>query len=119
MHKSLDKLNNEKKKRMEKLKNVEKQIKCTPDKTRSKKLSKEAKKLKTLIGRYPSREEKLKQAGQGKREKLSVEINNFEYEIKEFSDKLMTLVKDESRIERFIEGEYVIPDVAAKIILPL
>jgi len=114
MQKKLDKLNNEKRKRIDKLKSIDSQIKSTSNQTRAKKLIKNAKKLKILIARYPSREEKLQKSEQGKIDKLSDEISNFEHDIQEFSDKLMILIKSESRLECLIEGEYVIPDVAAK-----
>ncbi len=114
MQKKRDKLNDEKRKRIDKLRNVNSQIKSTSNQIKEKKLTKNAKKLKRLIARYPSREEKLQKTEQGKIDKLSDEISNFEYAIQELSDKLMTLVKSESRLEYLIKGEYVIPDVAAK-----
>ena len=114
MRQRLDKLENEKRKRMKKLENNDRQIEFTSDKTKLGKLGKEVKRLKILIARYPVREEKLKKFEKGKIDKVTAEIKNLESKIKELSDKLMTLVKDESRLERLIEGEYVMPDVAAK-----
>jgi hypothetical protein len=70
--------------------------------------------LKKLIAKYPDREEKLKKDAQEQRDKIDANIKINESEIKELSETLMTLVKDESRLEYLIAGEYVLPDIAAK-----
>ena len=109
--KVLQKEENDRKANLNRIRN---NIQRTNNKTRQKKLEKDAVRLARLLKKYPARRKKLKEKAGVKTSQISESITEKGICIQKKNENISMIMKDESRLHRLIKDEYFMPDVRAK-----